>query len=235
MARDACGQSFCGASASAVRWVCRFNSTGEISPAPTRGDQRSLRIEAHSDYLLGLIRRQPEITLLESQRRSPANGGDHFAAAVIQRFVDRLELTFTQRPSAPRSSDARTSCRSARRGLRRTWSSDPRSSFSAPKRARRPIGRAKAALPSRVDGCGPAFVDGDYKIRSTTAAGVRLSGLVAQKAYGEPMSAALCDELLPRPTAAVPTLSKRRASSRHGSLIEPRRRRGRRSSIAETP
>jgi hypothetical protein len=46
--------------ASAVRWVKRFNTTGEISG--------SGRIEAHRDYLLGLIRRRPEITLLEASR-----------------------------------------------------------------------------------------------------------------------------------------------------------------------
>ena len=42
--------------ASAVRWVKRFNTTGEISPTPSGGDRRSGRIEAHRDYLLGLIR-----------------------------------------------------------------------------------------------------------------------------------------------------------------------------------
>ena len=43
--------------ASAVRWVKRFTTTGEISPAPSGGDRRSGRIESHRDYLLGLIRR----------------------------------------------------------------------------------------------------------------------------------------------------------------------------------
>ena len=47
--------------ASAVRWVKRFQTTGEISPAPCGGDRRSGRIEAHRDYLLGLIRRSPDM------------------------------------------------------------------------------------------------------------------------------------------------------------------------------
>src|SRR5271166_5968561 len=51
--------------ASAVRWVKRFQNTGEISPAPSGGDRRSGRIEVHRDYLLGLIRRSPDLTLLE--------------------------------------------------------------------------------------------------------------------------------------------------------------------------
>jgi transposase len=98
-----------GVVASAVRWVCRFNATGEISPAPTGGDQRSHRIEAHGDYLLGLIRRQPDITLLEIQGRLNANCGEHFSSSVIWRFFDRHEITFKKRPRTPRSSNARTS------------------------------------------------------------------------------------------------------------------------------
>jgi hypothetical protein len=33
------------------------------------GDRRSERIEAHHDYLMGLIRRTPDITMLEVQER----------------------------------------------------------------------------------------------------------------------------------------------------------------------
>ena len=69
MSRNAAAKRFGVSIASAVRWVCRFNVTGEIYPAPTDGDHRSHRIEAHGDYLLGLIRRQPDITLLEIQGR----------------------------------------------------------------------------------------------------------------------------------------------------------------------
>ena len=49
MSRNAAAKRFGVSIASAVRWVCRFNATGEISPAPTGGDQRSHRI-AHGDY-----------------------------------------------------------------------------------------------------------------------------------------------------------------------------------------
>jgi transposase len=109
MSRNAAAKRFGVSIASAVRWVCRFNATGEISPAPTGGDQRSHRIEAHGDYLLGLIRRQPDITLLEIQGRLNANCGEHFSSSVIWRFFDRHEITFKKRPRTPRSSNARTS------------------------------------------------------------------------------------------------------------------------------
>src|SRR5271165_665046 len=67
LSRNAAAKRFGVSIASAIRWVWRFQATGEISPAPTGGDRRSDRIEAHREYLLGLIRRQPDITLLEIQ------------------------------------------------------------------------------------------------------------------------------------------------------------------------
>ncbi len=80
--------------ASAVRWVKRFNTTGEIWPAPSGGDRRSRRIEAHRDYLLGLIRRRPDITLLEIREQLIANSGERFAVSVLWRFFDRHQITF---------------------------------------------------------------------------------------------------------------------------------------------
>ena len=55
MSRNAAAKRFGVSIASAVRWLQRFTATGEISPAPTGGDRRSNRIEAHRDYLLGLV------------------------------------------------------------------------------------------------------------------------------------------------------------------------------------
>jgi len=94
LSRNAAAKRFGVSIASAIRWVWRFHATGEISPAPTGGDRRSDRIEAHRDYLLGLIRRQPDITLLEIQERLIANCGERFSSSVIWRFFDRHEMTF---------------------------------------------------------------------------------------------------------------------------------------------
>lgn len=80
--------------ASSVRWVKRFTTTGDISPAPSGGDRRSGRIKSHRDYLLGLIRRSPDLTLLEIQERLIANCGERFAVSVLWRFFDRHEITF---------------------------------------------------------------------------------------------------------------------------------------------
>ena len=109
MSRNAAAKRFGVSIASAVRWVARFKATGGISPGSIGGDRRSCRIEAHRDYLLGLIRRQPDVTLLEIQERLIANCGERFSSSVIWRFFDRHEITFKKRPRMPRSSSARTS------------------------------------------------------------------------------------------------------------------------------
>ena len=107
MSRNAAAKRFGVSIASAVRWVARFKAKGAISPAPTGGDRRSGRIEAHRDYLLGLIRRRPDMTLLEIQERLIANCGERFSSSVLWRFFDRHEFTFKKSPRTPRSSDAR--------------------------------------------------------------------------------------------------------------------------------
>jgi transposase len=109
MSRNAAAKRFGVSIASAVRWVARFRATGKIAPAPTGGDRRSGRIEAHRDYLLGLIRRQPDMTLLEIQERLIASCSERFSSSVLWRFFDRHEITFKKSPRMPRSSNARTS------------------------------------------------------------------------------------------------------------------------------
>ncbi len=87
--------------ASAVRWVTRYKTTGQISPSPSGGDRRSGRIEAQRDYLLGLIGRTPDITLLEIQERLMQNCGERFSVSVLWRFFDRHGVTFKNVWPAP--------------------------------------------------------------------------------------------------------------------------------------
>ena len=107
MSRNAAAKRFGGGIASAVRWVARFKDKGEISPSPMGGDRRSQRIEFHRDYLLGLNRRQPDLTLLEIHDRQIANCGEHFSSSVIWRFFDRHGITYKKRPRTLRSNSAR--------------------------------------------------------------------------------------------------------------------------------
>lgn len=108
LSRNAAAKLFKVSIASAVRWVKQFETTGDVSPRPSGGDRRSGRIEAHHDYLMGLIRRTPDITLLEIQERLIKNCGERFAISVLWRFFDRHDITFKKRPRTPRNNSART-------------------------------------------------------------------------------------------------------------------------------
>jgi transposase len=108
LSRNAAAKRFEVGIASAVRWVKQFEATGAISPKPLGGDRRSGRIEAHHVYLMGLIRRTPDITLLEIQERLIKNCGEYFSSSVLWRFFDRHGVTFKKRPRTPRSSSVQT-------------------------------------------------------------------------------------------------------------------------------
>ncbi len=107
LSRNAAAKLFKVGIASAVRWVKQFETRGDISPRPCGGDRRSGRIEAHHDYLMGLIRRTPDITLLEIQERLIKNCGERFSSSVLWRFFDRHGVTFKKRARTPPSSNAR--------------------------------------------------------------------------------------------------------------------------------
>jgi transposase len=94
LSRNAAVRRFAVSIGSAVRWMTRYKTTGQISPSPSGSDRRSGRIEAQRDYLLGLIRRTPDITLLEIQERLIQNCGECFSVSALWRFFDRHEVTF---------------------------------------------------------------------------------------------------------------------------------------------
>ena len=108
LSRNAAAKLFKVSIASAVRWVKQLETTGDVSPKACGGDRRSGRIEAHHDYLMGLIGRTPDITLLEIQERLIRNCGERFSSSVLWRFFDRHGVTFKKRARTPPSSSART-------------------------------------------------------------------------------------------------------------------------------
>ncbi len=108
LSRNAAAKHFDVSIASAVRWVKQFETTGEVPPKACGGDRRSSRIEAHRANLMGLIRRTPDITLLEIQERLIGNCGEHFSSSVLWRFFARHGVTFKKRARTLPSNSART-------------------------------------------------------------------------------------------------------------------------------
>src|SRR5271167_2089493 len=149
LSRNAAARRFGVSIASAVRWVTRYKTT------PSGGDRRSGRIEAQRDYLLGLIRRTPDITLLEIQERLIQNCGERFSVSVLWRFFDRHGVTFKKRPRTPRSSGARTFWSSAGTGSPPNSILIPRNSSSSTRPALPPISLERMDAAGADGDCGP--------------------------------------------------------------------------------
>jgi transposase len=199
LSRNAAARRFGVSIASAVRWVTRYKTMGRISPSG--GDRRSGRIEAQRDYLLGLIRRTPDITLLEIQERLIQNCGERFSVSVLWRFFDRHSVTFKK--NRARRGAAAPGRFGAAPGLVRlptpaklVFVDETGASTSlARKHGRCRRGRRlRAAVPH-----------GHYKT-VTLVAGLRLRGLAAPRVYDRPMNAALFEEWVEK--CLVPTLSQ---------------------------
>ena len=80
--------------ASAIRWMAALRERGSCAPLPMGGDQRSQRVEAHADYLLGLHRREPDLTLAEICVRLERVRGEKVSPSMIWRFFERHDITY---------------------------------------------------------------------------------------------------------------------------------------------
>jgi len=79
---------------SSIRWVAALRERGSYAPLPMGGDTRSQGLEAHADFLLGLHRREPDLTLNEICDRLELGRGEKVSASMIWRFFDRRDITF---------------------------------------------------------------------------------------------------------------------------------------------
>ena len=94
-------------SASAVRWTKEYEASGTLRAKLSGGDRRSGRIEEHADYILGVVKRQPDVTAKELRERLINNGTGAFSVSVLWRFLDRKGLTYKKRQRTPTSNAAR--------------------------------------------------------------------------------------------------------------------------------
>jgi len=187
-----------------VRWVSRHAETGEVSPKPMGGDRRSGRVEAQGDYLKGLIRREPDITLLEISDRLAANCGERLSTSVLARFFDRHDMTWKSK-----TAHADEQRRADVLEQRLAWF-DGQLDIEPPKlvfvdetgastNMARKRGRCRRGRRLRV-----GIPHGHYKTITLVAA-LRLNGLAATKAYDCPINAELFEDWVEK--CLVPVLS----------------------------
>ncbi len=82
---------------SAVRWAMRFVRTGSCAATPSGGDHRSGGLEAHKDWLLELVRSEPDLTLTEIRSRLLAAHGLRKSPSCLWRFFARHKITFKKK------------------------------------------------------------------------------------------------------------------------------------------
>ncbi len=93
---------------SAIRWVARARTRGDLTPDKRGGNVRSRRIDEHRDFLLALITGEPDLTLAEVAERLDAATGHRPLPSVVCRFFQRHGVTRKKRRRMPPNRTGRT-------------------------------------------------------------------------------------------------------------------------------
>ena len=88
--------------ATAIIWVRRARESGERT-ARRQGQRRRSKLDPHRDFLLGLIERTSDITIVEMQERLATERGVTASVGTIWTFLDRCDMTVKKEPPKRRS------------------------------------------------------------------------------------------------------------------------------------
>jgi transposase len=97
MSRRQAAAHFKVGASSAIRWMARSLTTGDISPKRQGGDRRSKAIEAQADFILSLLGPEGDATLAEMQAALAA-AGHSFSISALSRFFARRRVTLKKSP-----------------------------------------------------------------------------------------------------------------------------------------
>lgn len=89
----------------AGKWYRRFRDHGETA-ARRQGYPSGSKLDAHADFILGLVEEQADITLAEIAERLAAERGVSAVVSTVWTFFARRGITFKKRPPMPTSSSA---------------------------------------------------------------------------------------------------------------------------------
>lgn len=100
-AREAARINRIGAS-TAIRYVQRYASTGSVAAKPGTGHNRS-PLEAHKDWLIDLIKAEPDLTLHEIQARLAKQKAHKAGIGSLWRFYDRHKISLKKKSARRRA------------------------------------------------------------------------------------------------------------------------------------
>jgi transposase len=83
--------------ATAGTWARLKRATGEVTPAK-QGKPKGSVLDAHADFILGLIDATPDITLEEIAARLADERTIKVVGTAIWKFLDRRNMTHKKRP-----------------------------------------------------------------------------------------------------------------------------------------
>jgi transposase len=83
--------------ATAGAWARLKRAKGEVTPA-RQGKPKGSILDAHADFIFGLIREVPDITLEEIAERLADERAVRVVTTAVWKFLDRHDMTHKKRP-----------------------------------------------------------------------------------------------------------------------------------------
>ena len=88
--------------ATAIRWLERWETTGSVAALPGTGHCHS-PLEAHRQWLLDLVAREPDLTLEEIRARLKSEKRLASGTTSVWRFYERHDITFKKNAARRRT------------------------------------------------------------------------------------------------------------------------------------
>lgn len=104
-AARAAARQFVIGDSTAIRWVKRWRETGSIEAKSIKGQSRS-PLKQHEEWLLELVRQEPDLTLEEIQCRLRDQRQQKAGIGSVWRFFDRHGISFKKKRSRGRAGSA---------------------------------------------------------------------------------------------------------------------------------
>jgi transposase len=104
-AARAAARQFVIGDSTAIRWVKRWRETGSVEAKSNKGRSQS-PLKHHQEWLLDLVRREPDLTLEEIQRRLLAERQQKSGIGSVWRFFDRHGISFKKKRASGRAGSA---------------------------------------------------------------------------------------------------------------------------------
>lgn len=91
--------------ATAGAWARLKRATGSVAP-PKQGKPKGSVLDAHADFICGLIDETPDITLDEMTGRLREDRAVVVVRTAVWKFLDRRDMTHKKRPPTPANRNA---------------------------------------------------------------------------------------------------------------------------------